>query len=88
MNNKQRKTLAELFEEPARVDVRWPEVRSLLEALGGIVTEGNGSRVRLRLGSVRMVIHSPHPGQILGRTAVRRLRVFLRAAGVEPEVQS
>lgn len=85
MNNKQRQTLAEVFEDPVRADVRWPDVRSLVEALGGKTKEAEGSRVRVQLGSVRMVIHAPHPGQILGRTTVRRLRIFFQEAGVRPE---
>lgn len=85
MNNKQRQTFAEVFEDPVRADVRWPEVRSLVEALGGKTKEAEGSRVRLQLGTVRMVIHAPHPGQILGRTTVRRVRVFFQEAGFVPE---
>lgn len=85
MNNKQRQTLADVYGEPARPDVRWPDVRSLVEALGGKTKEAEGSRVRLQLGSVRMVIHAPHPGQILGRTTVRRLRVFFQEAGITPD---
>jgi hypothetical protein len=85
VNNKQRQTLADVFEEPTRADVRWPSVRSLVEALGGSIKEAEGSRVRLQLTTVRMVIHVPHPGQILGRTTVRRLRAFLQEAGIGPE---
>lgn len=85
MNNKQQQTLADVFEVPVRSDVRWPDVRSLVEALGGKTSEGSGSRVRLQLGAVRMVIHAPHPGQILGRATVRQLRVFFEEAGIQPE---
>lgn len=61
MNAKQRKTLAAIFAVPVRSDVLWSDIESLFRALGGEISEGAGSRVRLALNGVRAVFHSPHP---------------------------
>jgi hypothetical protein len=83
MNRKHRRTLTAVFEDPVRADVLWRDVESLLEALGGEISEGRGSRVRVALGGVRAVFHRPHPRKETDRGTLRSVRRLLVAAGVE-----
>jgi hypothetical protein len=53
-------------------------------ALGGVVSEGRGSRVRVALGDVRAVFHRPHPERVIGKGALKSVRRFLSEAGVNP----
>lgn len=84
MNSKNRRTLAAIFEEPTRADIAWASVESLFRALGGIVEEGRGSRVRVALHDIAAVFHRPHPGREIKKGAVEGVREFLRNAGVTP----
>jgi HicA toxin of bacterial toxin-antitoxin, len=80
-----RRTLAAVFEDPVRANVAWGDIEHLLVALGAELTKGRGSRVRIALGAVRAVFHRPHPRKETDRGALKSMRRFLRAAGVEPE---
>lgn len=84
MNNKQRKTLSDLFKEPVPSDIKWTDIESLLSALGANLSEGNGSRVRVELNGERAVFHRPHPEKTTDKGAVRAVRRFLLNAGVKP----
>ena len=59
---------------------------SLIEALGGTVVQGNGSRVRFSLNGVSLNIHSPHPQKELKRYQVKDVSTFLLRAGIENEI--
>lgn len=84
MNSKQRKTLDAIYAAPARADVPWADIESLLGALGAEISEGRGSRVRVALRGVRAVFHRPHPRPETEKGALRSVRRFLEAAGVKP----
>jgi len=84
MNAAQRKTLQAIFEKPTRADVRWSRIEGLIEALGGDVTEGRGSRVRFRLGSRVATFHGPHPSKDAGKAMIEDVRRFLENAGIRP----
>ena len=84
MDRKHRKTLEAIFEKPERANIAWRDVEVLFTALGAEVTEGSGSRVRVALKDVRAVFHSPHPRKETNKGAVKSVRRFLEAAGVEP----
>lgn len=85
LRGRHRKTLAAIFSHPVRGDVEWTEIEKLLIALGAEVTEGRGSRVRIHLNAVRAVFHRPHPRKETDKGALRSMRRFLTAAGVQPE---
>jgi HicA toxin of bacterial toxin-antitoxin, len=85
VNSHHRRTLARIFAEPTRADLRWRDIEAVLRAAGAEVSEGAGSRVRVALGGVRAVFHRPHPGPETSRGLVRAVRDFLAAAGVRPE---
>lgn len=84
MNSAQRKTLSAIFERPTRADVRWSSVEGLIQALGGEVTEGRGSRVRFKLGERVATFHGPHPKRVTGKATLEDVRRFLENAGVKP----
>ena len=73
-----------VYERPERSDIAWRDIESLFVALGGELSEGAGSRVRVALGGVRAVFHRPHPERVTDKGAVKAVRRFLQTAGVEP----
>ncbi len=84
LSAKHRKTLEAVYERPERSDIAWRDIESLFVALGGELSEGAGSRVRVALGGVRAVFHRPHPERVTDKGAVKAVRRFLQTAGVEP----
>ena len=56
----------------------------MFEALGGVVTDGAGSRRRVALNGVRAVFHEPHSERVTDKGAVDSVRDFLRNAGFVP----
>lgn len=55
---------------PIRRNVLWSDVVTLVKALGGEVTQEDGSRVQFDLNGVSLNIHSPHPRKELKRYQV------------------
>lgn len=82
MNKKHRKTLDAIFDAPVRSDIEWKEIESLFKALGGEISEGRGSRVRVALKGVRAVFHRPHPKKETDKGAVKSVRRFLKESEV------
>ena len=82
MSSKQRRTLVRIHQRPTPADIRWQDLTSVLEYYGVDVTERKGSRVGLKKGGERIVVHRPHPGSVTGRATVRDIAAFLNAAGV------
>ncbi len=78
------KVLITIFDDPVRPDIKWTSIESLVKALGGKVTEGKGSRVRIVLNHVRAVFHRPHPQKVTDKGAVKSVRRFLENAGINP----
>ncbi|MFP3089996.1 type II toxin-antitoxin system HicA family toxin [Treponema sp. TIM-1] len=84
MNSKQQKTFELIFRNPIPSNILWPDIESLLTALGAEISEGTGSRLRVKLKEVRAVFHRPHPRKTTDKGAVSSVRRFLENAGVEP----
>jgi len=84
VDRKHRKTLEAIFEKPERANIARREIEALFIALGAEVSEGSGSRVRVALKDVRAVFHRPHPRKETSKGAVKSVRRFLEAAGVQP----
>jgi len=82
LRNKHKSTLANVLFDPVLSNIVWSDIESLLVALGAEVTEGNGSRVRIRLNGIRAVFHRPHPEKETDKGAVKSVRRFLKEAGV------
>ena len=56
----------------------------VLTALGADVSQGSGSRVRVKLNDVRGYFHEPHPEKETDKGAVKSVREFLIKAVIEP----
>ncbi len=84
MNRKHRRTLEAIFDDPARANLPWRDIASMLQAVGAEIAEGEGSRVRIALNGVRAVFHRPHPRKDTDKGAARSMRRFLIEAGVTP----
>ena len=84
MDSKHRKTLEAIFEKPERANIPWRSIEALFIAMGGEISEGSGSRVRVALKGVRAVFHRPHPQKETDKGAVKSVRRFLETAGVKP----
>ena len=56
----------------------------MLRALDIEIEERSGSRVVLKKGAIKLVVHRPHPRPVVGRPAVRTIREFIRSCGVKP----
>ena len=84
MKRKHQRTLEAIYAEPTRASLAWQDIESLFLALGGELSEGSGSRLRVALHGVRAVFHRPHPAKEASKAMVRSIRRFLSEAGVEP----
>jgi hypothetical protein len=82
MNSKNQKTLESIFKRPTPSNIQWVDIESLLLSIGAIITEGSGSRIRVKLNDVRAVFHRPHPEKVTDKGAVNSVRRFLENAGV------
>jgi hypothetical protein len=49
MKAKHSKTLKRIFEVPVNSSIVWSDIEALIISLGGEISEGRGSRVRLAL---------------------------------------
>ena len=84
MRTKHRRTLESMFKRPTPTGIRWVDISALLKAADVEVSQRSGSRVLLKKGTERMVVHRSHPGPETGRAAVRDNAAFLEAVGVKP----
>ena len=57
VNCKHTRTLDAIFPNPPPANVNWSDIESLLVALGAEISEGSGSRIRIKLRGVRAVSH-------------------------------
>jgi hypothetical protein len=82
MNQKHRRTLASIFNDPVLANIYWTDIESLLIALGAEVSEGRGSRIRVSLNGVKAIFHRPHPEKETDKGAVKSVRWFLEQANI------
>jgi len=82
VNSRQKKTLELVFASPTPAAIPWADIEGLLTALGAQISEGSGSRLRVKLNNARAVFHRPHPQGITDKGAVNSVRRFLVNAGV------
>ncbi len=83
MNKKNKKTYADIYRNPVKSDIPWDDIEALFAALGAEISEGSGSRVRVKLNGERAVFHRPHPENTTDKGAVKSVRRFLENARVE-----
>ena len=82
MNKNQRKILEAIFLNPPPSNINWTDIESLLISLGAEISEGSGSRVRIKLNEKRAVFHRPHPQKETDKGSVKSMKRFLENAGV------
>lgn len=84
MNAKHRKTLQTIFSRPTTPSLAFSDVEALVIALGGSVTEREGSRVKIMLKGEQWRCHRPHPGKEAKRYQVEEARELLERLGIKP----
>jgi hypothetical protein len=84
MNARHRKTLAAIFARPTHASIVFADIEALIRALGGTISEREGSRVRIELAGVQWRCHRPHPGKEAKRYQVEEARELLERAGIGP----
>ncbi|WP_419811870.1 type II toxin-antitoxin system HicA family toxin [Bacterioplanoides sp.] len=84
MKRKHQKTLELIFNRPVSGNVKWKDIEQLFLELGAEITEGEGSRIGVRLFDERRVFHRPHPSPDTDKGAVASIRRWLEAHGVTP----
>lgn len=78
------RTLQAIFRTPVARTLQWRRIEALIRALGGIRTEGDGSRVKFELEDETIHLHRPHQKEAKPYQ-IRELRTFLLKAGVTNE---
>ncbi|MCK5154832.1 MAG: type II toxin-antitoxin system HicA family toxin [Spirochaetales bacterium] len=84
MQRKHQRTLEGIFTKPTSPNINWSDIEILLRVLGAEISEGSGSRTRVKLNGVRAVFHRPHPQKETDKGAVNSVKRFLENAGVKP----
>jgi hypothetical protein len=84
VNKKHWKILEAIFTNPPPSNIMWNDIESLLLALGAELSEGSGSRIRVKLNERRAVFHRPHPQKETDKGSVKSMKRFLEQAGVKP----
>jgi hypothetical protein len=84
MRDKHLKTLKNIFKKPIVSGLPWKDIESMLKACGAELSEGEGSRIRIKLNGVRATFHRPHPKKETDKGAVASMKRFLTTAGVKP----
>ena len=78
------RTLAAIFDKHTRGNLKWRDVESMFRGLGAEIDERRGSSIIIQLNGEVETVHRPHPRPECGKGLVRRMRLFLERAGVEP----
>ncbi len=84
MNAKHRKTLQAIFARPTSPSIVFADIEALVVALGGSVTEREGSRVKITLQGEQWHCHRPHPAKEAKRYQVEEARELLERIGIKP----
>jgi HicA-like toxin of HicAB toxin-antitoxin system len=84
VNAKHRRTLASIFARPTLASIPFSDIEALIKALGGTVSEREGSRVSIELKGELWRCHRPHPGKEAKRYQVEEARELLERVGIRP----
>lgn len=84
MSHKHEQLLRAIFHDPISANIHWREVESLLNHVGAGVEPLSGARIRVRLNGAEGILHRPHHGNTLDKSAVRHLREYLAHAKMTP----
>ena len=81
---KHRRTLESVFAHPVSGNLRWADIEALVKALGGVVEQGDGSRVHFLLKDRPATFHRPHPRPTADKGAVAAFRKDLIGVKISP----
>ena len=84
VNAKHHKTLVAVFSRPTPATITFADIESLIKTLGGIVSEREGSRIKIELKGEQWRCHRPHPGKEAKRYQVEEARELFERVGVKP----
>lgn len=84
MSHKHEQLLRAIFHDPISANIHWRDVESLLNHVGADLESLSGARVRVKLNGAEGILHRPHHGNTLDRSAVRHLREYLAHARMTP----
>lgn len=84
MNSRHQKTLEAIFAVPTRANIEFSALEKLFVALGGVLIEGRGSRVRFAFGEKIVSFHRPHPQKEAKPYQIEAAREFLERMGFKP----
>ena len=84
MSHKHESLLRTIFHDPISGNIHWREIESLLHHVGAEIEPLSGARIRVRLNGAEGILHRPHHGNTLDRSAVRHLREYLSHARMTP----
>ena len=84
MSHKHEHLLRTIFQDPISANIHWREVESLLNHLNASIEQLSGARLRVTLNGVEGILHRPHHGNTLDKSAVRHLREYLAHARCTP----
>jgi hypothetical protein len=81
MNAKHRKTLIAILSRPTSTSIVFADIEALIKALGGSISEREGSRVKIEIKGEQWRCHRPHPGKEAKRYQVEEVRELLERVG-------
>ena len=84
MSHKHESLLRTIFHDPISGNIHWREIESLLHHVGAEIEPLSGARIRVKLNGAEGILHRPHHGNTLDRSAVRHLREYLAHARMTP----
>ena len=84
MNNRHRKTLQAVFEDPTTTNIAWADIEALLVAAGCRIIEGSGSRIKIESDGQVAFFHRPHPQKEALRYQVKDARKLLENLEITP----
>lgn len=84
MKRKHRATLEEIFSRPVSGSIRWADIEALFIALGGEVSEREGSRIGVFLFDQIRVFHPPYPSPDTDKGAGASVRKWLEENKIVP----
>ncbi|WP_436034048.1 type II toxin-antitoxin system HicA family toxin [Caulobacter sp. LjRoot300] len=64
--------------------MRWDDIEALFISIGGTISEGRGSRMRVTIEDVDANFHRPHPRKECDKGALKSVRRFLTEVGCCP----
>ena len=86
LSNKHRKTLLDIWKVPPLANLKWTRVEALIQAAGGRIEQGSGSRVRFIIDGRVGRFHKPHRNGVnTDKGAVSSLKKYLSDCDITPD---